>query len=92
MELRFLPSTVTGPLLLLPFWRAISARFCFCSSVRVLAGDFGAFLFLFLGEAFLHDGCSVIKNWGSRAGEDPDFTVGDGEGQPDRGRGGGSWK
>jgi hypothetical protein len=35
MELRFLPSTVTGPLLLLPLRRAVSARFCFCSSVRI---------------------------------------------------------
>jgi hypothetical protein len=33
-----------------------------------LASGFGAFLFLFLGEDFLHDGCSVIRNWGLSRG------------------------
>jgi len=38
MELRYLPSTVTGPLDLAPFWRAIAARRWRCSSVNSLLG------------------------------------------------------
>jgi hypothetical protein len=58
-----------------------------------LAGDFGAFLFLFLGEDFLHDGCLLPGTfWRLGRGEFPDSTVGEGERQPERGRGGGSWK
>jgi hypothetical protein len=34
MELRCFPSMVTGPLLLAPLRRAVSARRCFCSAVR----------------------------------------------------------
>jgi len=50
-------------------------------------------LFLFLGEDFLHDGCLLPGTfWRLGRGEFPDSTVGEGERQPERGRGGGVWK
>jgi hypothetical protein len=59
----------------------------------VAARGFGAFLFLFLGEDFLHDGCSVIRNWWLWPwARYPDFRAGEVERQPERGGGGGVWK